>query len=108
MIRQRIESMDDLPVPRAGSAAVGALHDPHDGHQLIGGARLVPLAPGNEDMEIDWSLHPNAVATVTPSEATHALANQAFSETEPFRVTCFAVCDHVMRSWSVWRMTSAA
>jgi RimJ/RimL family protein N-acetyltransferase len=46
--------------------------------QVIGGALLLPLPPGNEDLEIGWQLHPDVWGTDYASEVTHALAERAF------------------------------
>lgn len=48
-----------------------------DGH-VIGGAILLPLPPGNEDLEIGWQLHPDTWGHGYASEATYALAEWAF------------------------------
>ncbi|WP_435159624.1 GNAT family N-acetyltransferase [Amycolatopsis sacchari] len=47
-------------------------------NQVIGGAILLPLPPGNEDLEIGWQLHPDAWGHGYATEATHALAEWAF------------------------------
>ncbi|HEU5109849.1 MAG TPA: GNAT family N-acetyltransferase, partial [Micromonosporaceae bacterium] len=44
---------------------------------VIGGAALLPLPPGNEDLEIGWQLHPDTWGNGYASEATHALATWA-------------------------------
>ncbi|MBP2479293.1 RimJ/RimL family protein N-acetyltransferase [Crossiella equi] len=46
--------------------------------RIIGGAILLPLPPGNEDIEIGWQLHPDVWGQGYASEATHALARWAF------------------------------
>lgn len=48
-----------------------------DGH-VIGGAILLPLPPGREDLEIGWQLHPDTWGHGYASEATYALAEWAF------------------------------
>jgi RimJ/RimL family protein N-acetyltransferase len=48
--------------------------------RVIGGAILLPLPPGNEDLEIGWQLHPEVWGNGYASEATHALATWAFSQ----------------------------
>ena len=60
-----------LPVP-AGRWAIE-----HDGH-VIGGAFLLPLPPGDEDLEIGWHLAPSALAGGYADEAMFALASWAF------------------------------
>lgn len=52
----------------------------HSDGQVIGGAILLPLPPGNEDLEIGWQLNPDAWGHGYASEATHALATWAFSQ----------------------------
>ncbi|HEU5469526.1 MAG TPA: GNAT family N-acetyltransferase [Actinophytocola sp.] len=47
---------------------------------VIGGAILLPLPPGNEDLEIGWQLHPGTWGHGYASETTHALATWAFSQ----------------------------
>lgn len=46
--------------------------------KVIGGAILLPLPPGNEDIEIGWQLHPDHWGRGYASETTHALAEWAF------------------------------
>lgn len=48
-----------------------------DGH-VIGGAILLPLPPGNEDLEVGWQLHPDTWGNGYATEATYALADWAF------------------------------
>jgi RimJ/RimL family protein N-acetyltransferase len=48
--------------------------------RVIGGAILLPLPPGNEDLEIGWQLHPETWGNGYASEATHAIATWAFSQ----------------------------
>jgi RimJ/RimL family protein N-acetyltransferase len=47
-------------------------------NRVIGGAILLPLPPGNEDLEIGWQLHPDAWGHGYASETTYALADWAF------------------------------
>jgi RimJ/RimL family protein N-acetyltransferase len=49
---------------------------------VIGGAILLPLPPGNEDLEIGWQLHPDVWGHGYASETTYALAQWAFSQGE--------------------------
>jgi RimJ/RimL family protein N-acetyltransferase len=51
-----------------------------DDQRVIGGAVLLPLPPGNEDLEISWQLHPNVWGHGYASETTYALAQWAFSQ----------------------------
>ena len=48
--------------------------------QVIGGAILLPLPPGNEDLEIGWQLRPDAWGNGYATESTHALATWAFTQ----------------------------
>ncbi|TDP96646.1 GNAT family N-acetyltransferase [Labedaea rhizosphaerae] len=48
--------------------------------EVIGGAVLLPLPPGNEDLEIGWQLHPAQWGKGYATEITHALAKWAFSQ----------------------------
>jgi len=45
---------------------------------VIGGASLLPLPPGREDLEIGWQLHPDSWGHGYATEATYALAWWAF------------------------------
>lgn len=47
---------------------------------VIGGAVLLPLPPGEEDLEIGWQLRPDAWGNGYAVETTHALASWAFSQ----------------------------
>ena len=47
--------------------------------RVIGGAILLPLPPGQEDLEIGWQLHPGSWGNGYATETTYALANRAFS-----------------------------
>jgi len=58
----------------AGRWAIERRSDSH----IIGGALLLPLPPGNEDLEIGWQLHPGTWGHGYASEATYALAEWAF------------------------------
>jgi RimJ/RimL family protein N-acetyltransferase len=49
------------------------------GGQLLGGAILLWLPPGREDLELGWQLHPKVWGVGYASETTRALANWAFS-----------------------------
>lgn len=48
--------------------------------QVIGGTRLLPLPPGNEDLEIGWHLRPDMWGNGYASEAGYALAKWAFGQ----------------------------
>jgi RimJ/RimL family protein N-acetyltransferase len=74
LLQQWIAEDARLAAP-AGRWAIQRNHD----DRVIGGAILLPLPPGNEDLEIGWQLHPDAWGNGYASEATHALATWAFS-----------------------------
>ncbi|RAS63633.1 RimJ/RimL family protein N-acetyltransferase [Lentzea atacamensis] len=46
--------------------------------QVIGGAILLPLPPGQEDLEVGWQLRPDLWGHGYATETTHALAAWAF------------------------------
>jgi RimJ/RimL family protein N-acetyltransferase len=48
-------------------------------HQVIGGAELLPLPPGDEDTELAWQLAPSAWGHGYASEAMFTLATWAFN-----------------------------
>lgn len=48
--------------------------------RVIGGAVLLPLPPGGEDLEIGWQLHPDEWGDGYAAECTFALASWAFSQ----------------------------
>jgi RimJ/RimL family protein N-acetyltransferase len=75
LVRQWI-SEDARSVPPAGRWCVLREKD----GCLIGGAILLPLPPGNEDLEIGWQFHPEVWGHGYASEATYALADWAFSQ----------------------------
>jgi RimJ/RimL family protein N-acetyltransferase len=61
----------------ASPAGRWAIERREDG-KVIGGAVLLPLPPGNEDIEIGWQLHPEVWGQGYATETTHALANWTF------------------------------
>lgn len=63
-----------LPAP-AGRWAIRRNAD----DRVIGGAILLPLPPGNDDLEIGWQLHPDAWGNGYATETTRALAGWAFA-----------------------------
>jgi RimJ/RimL family protein N-acetyltransferase len=58
----------------AGRWAIERTHDRH----VIGGAALLPLPPGDEDLEVSWHLTPAAVGNGYADEAMFTLAGWAF------------------------------
>jgi len=75
LLRQWIAEDARLTAP-AGRWAIQRDSD----ERVIGGAMLLPLPPGNEDLAIGWHLHPDTWGNGYASEATHALASWAFSQ----------------------------
>ncbi len=75
LLQQWIAEDARLPAP----AGRWAIHRNSDDH-VIGGAILLPLPPGKEDLEIGWQLHPDAWGNGYASETTHALATWAFAQ----------------------------
>jgi len=51
-----------------------------DDQRVIGGAILLPLPPGNQDLEMGWVLRPDAWGRGYATEAGRALARWAFNE----------------------------
>jgi RimJ/RimL family protein N-acetyltransferase len=51
-----------------------------DTGEVIGGAVLLPLPPGNEDLEIGWQLNPNHWGKGYATEITHSIAKWAFTQ----------------------------
>jgi RimJ/RimL family protein N-acetyltransferase len=51
-----------------------------DGGRLLGGAILLPLPPGDVDLEMGWQLHPSAWGRGYATEAGRAIARWAFSQ----------------------------
>lgn len=48
-------------------------------HRVIGGVSLLPLPPGNEDLEIGWQLAPDMWGRGYATETTYAVASWAFA-----------------------------
>jgi RimJ/RimL family protein N-acetyltransferase len=48
--------------------------------RVVGGAVLLPLPPGNEDLEMGWQLNPQAWGSGYATEAGRAVAGWAFAE----------------------------
>ena len=67
---------DARAIPPAGRWCIQRQAD----QLVIGGAILLPLPPGNEDLEIGWQLHPDVWGHGYASETTYALAQWAFSQ----------------------------
>lgn len=73
LLQQWIAEELRYPVP-AGRWAIERRED----GQVLGGAILLPLPPGQEDLEVGWQLNPRVWGRGYASEATHALAQWAF------------------------------
>jgi RimJ/RimL family protein N-acetyltransferase len=67
---------DARAVPPAGRWCIQRQAD----QRVIGGAILLPLPPGKDDLEIGWQLHPDVWGYGYASETTYALAQWAFSQ----------------------------
>jgi RimJ/RimL family protein N-acetyltransferase len=74
LLQQWIAEDARLPAP----AGRWAVQRDADG-EVIGGALLLPLPPGNDDFEVGWQLHPGEWGRNYASEITHAIATWAFS-----------------------------
>ncbi|MGW1680002.1 GNAT family N-acetyltransferase [Saccharopolyspora sp. NPDC002376] len=73
LLRQWIAE-DARSIPPAGRWAIQQRKD----ERVIGGATLLPLPPGNQDLEIGWQLHPDVWGQGYSVETTYALAQWAF------------------------------
>lgn len=69
-------SEDHRAVPPAGR---WAMTDIRDG-RVIGGVILLPLPPGQSDLEIGWQLLPEVWGHGYATEATHGVAGWAFTQ----------------------------
>lgn len=76
LLLQQWIAEDVRMVPPCGRWAIHRQRD----DRLIGGAILLPLPPGNEDLEIGWQLRPDCWGHGYASETTHALAQWTFSK----------------------------
>jgi RimJ/RimL family protein N-acetyltransferase len=73
LLQQWIAEESRMPPP-AGRWAIERRED----ERLLGGAILLPLPPGREDLEIGWQLNPEVWGHGYASETTDALAHWAF------------------------------
>jgi RimJ/RimL family protein N-acetyltransferase len=78
-MRRLLQQWIDEDVRLAMPAGRWAIQQHVDG-RVIGGALLLPLPPGREDLEIGWQLHPDAWGNGYATEVTHCLASWAFSQ----------------------------
>jgi RimJ/RimL family protein N-acetyltransferase len=65
---------------RLGSPAGRWAIERTDDRRVIGGAALLPLPPGDEDLEIGWQLTPGVWGKGYASETTFWLASWAFAQ----------------------------
>jgi RimJ/RimL family protein N-acetyltransferase len=75
LLQQWIDE-DSAAVPPAGR---WAMQDSRDG-RVIGGVILLPLPPGDNDLEIGWQLRPDVWGHGYATEATHGVAGWAFTQ----------------------------
>ncbi len=73
LLRQWIVE-DYRAISPAGRWCIQRRHD----DRVLGGATLLPLPPGGEDLEVGWHLHPSTWGQGYASETTYALAQWAF------------------------------
>ena len=76
LLLQQWVAEDARQVPPAGRWAVEQRAD----KRVVGGAVLLPLPPGDEDLEMGWQLNPDVWGHGYATEAGHALARWAFSQ----------------------------
>jgi RimJ/RimL family protein N-acetyltransferase len=76
LVLQQWIAEDARLVSPAGRWAIELRED----HRVIGGAVLLPLPPGNEDLEMGWQLSPEVWGQGYATEAGRALARWAFAE----------------------------
>ena len=74
LLLQQWSAEDARLAPPAGRWAIELTEQ----HRVIGGAVLLPLPPGDEDLEIGWQLNPDMWGNEYASETTYALASWAF------------------------------
>ena len=75
LVLQQWLAEDERLTPPAGRWAI----ESRDGG-LLGGAVLLPLPPGDEDLEMGWHLRPDAWGHGYAAEAGRAIARWAFDE----------------------------
>jgi RimJ/RimL family protein N-acetyltransferase len=76
VVLQQWIAEDARLVSPAGRWAVQRRED----DRVVGGAVLLPLPPGNEDLEMGWQLNPQVWGRGYASEAGRAIAGWAFAE----------------------------
>ena len=76
LVLQQWIAEDARMVSPAGRWAIERRED----RRVVGGAVLLPLPPGNEDLEMGWQLHPEVWGRGYATEAGRAVARWAFAE----------------------------
>jgi RimJ/RimL family protein N-acetyltransferase len=76
LLLQQWLAEDSRMIPPAGRWAI----ESRDDGRLVGGAILLPLPPGDVDLEMGWQLHPSACGHGYATEAGRAIARWAFSQ----------------------------
>jgi RimJ/RimL family protein N-acetyltransferase len=76
LVLQQWTAEDSRMIPPAGRWAIELQEE----GRLVGGAILLPLPPGDEDLEMGWQLHPAAWGRGYATEAGRALARWAFGK----------------------------
>jgi len=76
LLLQQWIAEDARTVPPTGRWAIERTGD----GRVIGGLVVLPLPPGNDDLEIGWQLHPDAWGNGYATEATRAVAEWAFRQ----------------------------
>ena len=76
LLLQQWVAEDSRMVPPAGRWAI----ESRDDGRLVGGAILLPLPPGDVDLEMGWQLQPSAWGHGYATEAGRAIARFAFSQ----------------------------
>ncbi len=76
LVLQQWMGEDERLVPPAGRWAI----ELRNGNRLAGDAVLLPLPPGDEDLEMGWHLHPDLWGKGYAVEAGRALARWAFAK----------------------------
>jgi RimJ/RimL family protein N-acetyltransferase len=76
LVLQQWIAEDARATPPTGRWAIERVDD----GRVIGGLILLPLPPGQDDLEIGWHLHPDAWGHGFATEATRIVAEWAFSQ----------------------------
>ena len=76
LLLQQWTAEDSRLIPPTGRWAIESKAD----QSLVGGAVILPLPPGNLDLEMGWQLHPAAWGRGYATEAGRALATWAFTQ----------------------------